>query len=454
VHGLLEKHLTLDVALRVKREIERRGRDSVVLTRASDINPAASERVLTAHNLNAEVFVSIHFNASDRHDAQGTETWVHQFASNTGTSAALCRAVQAGVLRATGLSDRNRHHPPHFIKKAKFCVLDPDGHRSRTAAVLVEVSFLDRADEEGRLLRDSYKDEIAIGLVNGIESYFGVEPDVERAPEEMPEVEDAIALAAAMEGAGQDHGAEVESGAAAGPEAVEIPGYALPDEDRGERAGTGEHVLRRLLTESLISDTARLSAPSENDAEEFSTIAIGEAPDFANAAIPSVAEAIVDGILVAPDADEFDFMAFKTFIDQLELRHFTATEFLFLGAGNQSGRCAGRNSLPPRSLWPNITNTARMLDRIRAELGSPVRILSCYRSEAYNSCIRGEPGSLHKRFNAIDWHCSSGTVREWQALARRVRASDSSFSGGIGFYPRRNFIHIDTRGRNAEWTGS
>lgn len=92
-----------------------------------------------------------------------------------------------------------------------------------------------------------------------------------------------------------------------------------------------------------------------------------------------------------------------------------------------------------------------MLDRIRTQLGAPVKILSGYRNQAYNSCISGAGGSHHMRFNAIDWRCTTGTPAQWREVARQVRVSDSRFRGGIGYYPNSNFIHIDTRGRNANW---
>ena len=141
-------------------------------TRQRRQRPGA-DRARAARTHDADVLVSIHFNASDAHNAQGTETWMHANSSSTGPSAKLCRAVQAAVVRVTGLDDRNRFHPPHFVKKAGFCVLNPGNHASRTAAVLVEVSFLDRADEDVRLQRDSYKDEIANGIANGVESSSG-----------------------------------------------------------------------------------------------------------------------------------------------------------------------------------------------------------------------------------------------------------------------------------------
>lgn len=232
VHGLKEKNLTLDLALRVKTELLKSGH-SVLLTRESDVNVAGVERAQKAKSFGADIFVSIHLNASDAHNAQGTETWVHSQASNTGASAALCRAVQAGAVKATGLADRNHSHPPHFIKKASFCVVNPANHLDRTAAVLVEVSFLDRNAEEERLRRDSYKDEIAFGISDGIEDYLGIHSAMEIAQMEgLGEVEDAIALETA---------------------ATNIRFQANVLQQEGVFRPDGAGVARRMMAESLAS---------------------------------------------------------------------------------------------------------------------------------------------------------------------------------------------------------
>ena len=237
---------------------------------------------------------------------------------------------------------------------------------------------------------------------------------------------------------------------AASPAAV--GGHMLP-EDHGPdgSAGTRAAVLRR-MARSLAADVPRLLAAPENDVAEFSFGSIGAPPDFAPAmAGERAATALVESMFAGVEIGDFDFPAFEAFARGLGLQHFTPLEFLFLGASNQTGPCAGKNSLPPRTLWPNIANTARMLDRIRGLLGAPVGILSCYRNEAYNGCISGAGGSFHKRFNAIDWRCDTGTVTQWRDVARQVRASEPRFRGGIGFYPGSSFIHIDTRGTSADW---
>lgn len=152
------------------------------------------------------------------------------------------------------------------------------------------------------------------------------------------------------------------------------------------------------------------------------------------------------------ESSGFDMARYEAFIRGLGLRHFTPAEFLFPGNSNSpGGRCAGKNALPPETLWGNIAKTARMLDEIRASLGAPVRILSCYRSPLYNTCVGGATNSPHGRFNAIDWLCETGTAPDWHRVAQEVRRANPEFAGGIGRY--RGFCHVDTRGVDRDWTG-
>lgn len=195
-NGLLEKTVTLDVAVRTKRLLEERGYD-VHLTREDDTNLSLKKRARTTARLRAPVFVSIHFNGYNNR-VQGTETFVHN--RHRRHSANLCRAVQRSVAAATGYKDRNAEHSDG-IKRAGFGVLSPDYHVSQTACVLLEVSFMDTIAEERRLRRSGYKSRIAEAIADGIENYLGVSEG--RAPEsavQLDEIGDAIELSASREG--------------------------------------------------------------------------------------------------------------------------------------------------------------------------------------------------------------------------------------------------------------
>ena len=169
--GTLEKTLTLAVGKRAVTALKAMGHD-VKITRPGDNNLGLADRAHVARSAKADAFVSIHFNASDAHNAQGTETFVHS--AGGPHSEKLCRALQPQLLTATGLKDRNEVHGG--VKKASFGVIDPGEHHPGTAAVLAEVSFLDRADVEARLKKPEYLEAIAQRIAAGIKDYLATIP--------------------------------------------------------------------------------------------------------------------------------------------------------------------------------------------------------------------------------------------------------------------------------------
>ncbi len=102
------------------------------------------------------------------------------------------------------------------------------------------------------------------------------------------------------------------------------------------------------------------------------------------------------------------------------------------------------NSLPPRSMWPNVRSTLKVIDSLADRLDLQVKdVVSVYRSPAYNAkCPGAKSNSFHMRNNAIDivFPCAPGKVA---AMARAMRSS-GMFAGGVGRYA--GFTHIDTRG--------
>lgn len=401
--GTLEKNLTLNVGLRVAAALSARGH-AAILTRATDVNLRLRDRAAVARSRKAAVFVSIHFNGSRSHDAQGTETLVET--NHTVYSARLSLTVQDALLRVTGLRDRNKSfNPSTRIKPQSLGVLKLDRHHPETAACLAEVSFLDRADEEERLRNPAYLEAIGGAIAAGIDAYLGTLLQSRAI---------SLGFGDAIEAAAETH------------DEAQIEKFLSLDMPVGVR--------RRVM----------------KDAEACEVVAMPPKP-FSRAFLSGEdQEFIIDRS--AARWDKVD--AFAAFIEGLGLRYFSPDEFLELGASNRAGECKGMNTFPPEILWPSIANTAIMLDAIRAEMGAAIRILSCYRSAAYNACIKGEANSLHTKFNAIDFTCQAGTPEIWRRIAARLRKEDSRFVGGIGIYPKRNFVHIDTRGVSRDWQGT
>lgn len=452
--GALEKTLTLDIAVRAQAILENRGLRAL-LTRTGDVNLSLAGRAGVARSNAADVFVSIHFNASTGHDAQGTETFVHT--SHAEASRRLCVAVQREMVRELGLRDRNAGHPGG-VKVGAFGVIAKASHAAQTAAVLHEVSFLDRVDEEQKLQTDAYRDRIAGALARGVEAYLGAGAEPESAAAEADGVGDAIelgAMASGMSVTAYLGGAEARGAPAPGPgqTAGWRGGHELPAEIEGGAAGGGDFHLR--IAESLQRDGLAAASAYANDVHEFEEIGPGRAFDASRFGFGVEADsAALAPLFAGVESAGFDMDRFEAFIRGLGLRHFRAAEFLFLGSGNApGGRCGGRNGLPPKALWPNIARTARMLDAIRVRLGARIDILSCYRNADYNACVGGERNSLHTEFNAVDWTCAAGSVEQWHRVATDLRRSNPEFAGGVGRYDRRGFVHVDTRGVVADWVG-
>lgn len=168
------------------------------------------------------------------------------------------------------------------------------------------------------------------------------------------------------------------------------------------------------------------------------------------------------------------------FIESLELRYFRPAELLVATE-------RALNEPPPRKLWHNIALPAIVLDRLRAELGKPIIVTSCYRVPAYNRKVGGSPGSQHQAFAAIDFKVRGVSPADVVEVLKRWRSEVNLFRipvriervpfrdpvvtfdeletwdrrgssacmmrwlGGIGRYS--TFTHLDARGKSATWTG-
>jgi len=147
----------------------------------------------------------------------------------------------------------------------------------------------------------------------------------------------------------------------------------------------------------------------------------------------------------------------ENYIDGLGLQYFKGREltpYWNRTCGNT------RNSVPPQNLWPNLARTLTVLNKLRSDLGVPIVITSSYRDPDYNACVGGVPGSEHTKALALDFVARGGTPAQWAAKLSSYRGRTFNipgignyvFHGGIGTYPSRNFVHVDTRGTDVNWT--
>lgn len=148
---LYEKHLALDVSLRLKRYLEGKG-ISTTLTRQRDVFIPLGDRPAVSNAISKSIFVSIHFNYVSYAGPAGTETW---YFSSAGQQ--LAAQIQNAV--ATGLGTPNRG-----VKFARFKVL----RDSIVPAALVEGGFISTGNDRTRVLDPRYRQRLAELVGEGI----------------------------------------------------------------------------------------------------------------------------------------------------------------------------------------------------------------------------------------------------------------------------------------------
>jgi N-acetylmuramoyl-L-alanine amidase len=184
---LHEKQVVLDIANRVRNRLQARG-IKVELTRESDRNLDLDARCRKAAALKADVFVSIHANATKDRNVRGAETFVlalpGRYSSNSygggklptdtntgnrydAANMVLGYRIQQSLIKATGQEDRG-------VKRARFEVL----RDAPCPAALVEMAFLSNPKDEAMAIDSAGRDRIARGIADGISAYLS---DVNRA---------------------------------------------------------------------------------------------------------------------------------------------------------------------------------------------------------------------------------------------------------------------------------
>ncbi len=159
--GLLEKDVNLKVAMKLKNLLEAEGAE-VLMTRYDDSAVSITQRWQMANAWGAHRFISIHHNAMDNQPwVNGTETWVHQYASEE--SLQLANAVQAELVGELGLPNRG-------VKRTVINSPYDFGVLKNTTmpAILTEASFISNPEEEQRLRDDSYLAREAMAIMRGI----------------------------------------------------------------------------------------------------------------------------------------------------------------------------------------------------------------------------------------------------------------------------------------------
>ena len=159
IGGMRETDIVLEVSKQVKQLLSDKG-VKVRLTRKNEVGLDLPPRVSFANKMDADVFVSIHANASrgKRRDINGLET----FYFRGWRGRLLAKRIQKQILRVSPGS------PDRGVKQGRFYVIK----NTKMPAVLVEIGFLTGRLDARRLEKAAHRKRIAYAISKGILEYL------------------------------------------------------------------------------------------------------------------------------------------------------------------------------------------------------------------------------------------------------------------------------------------
>ena len=200
--GTYEKNLALSYARELKRQLEQTGLYRVVLTRDRDVFIPLRDRFAIAHEVNGDLFLSLHANTVKQNHVVGGSVYTLSERASDAEAAALARKenlsdIIAGVKFAGQTEDvskilidlaqretmnLSKHFANMLVKRlgekvklvrnthryAGFAVL-----KSPTVpSVLVEIGYISNSTEEKLLLSSRHRAKVSRAIVEAVGRYF------------------------------------------------------------------------------------------------------------------------------------------------------------------------------------------------------------------------------------------------------------------------------------------
>jgi N-acetylmuramoyl-L-alanine amidase len=210
-HGTYEKEVTLAIARKLKAQIDAEPNMRAILTRDGDYFVSLVDRVHKARRVRADLFVSVHADAYIKPHARGSSVFA---LSERGATSAAARWLAKKENEADLIGGVNLDVPDPYVKQVLLdlsqtatisdsiklgrAVLDQIGgintlHKARVEqagfavlkapdipSILVETAFISNPQEEKRLKRADYQEQMALAIVEGIKKYFANNPPLAR----------------------------------------------------------------------------------------------------------------------------------------------------------------------------------------------------------------------------------------------------------------------------------
>ncbi|MCK5099255.1 MAG: N-acetylmuramoyl-L-alanine amidase, partial [Desulfobacteraceae bacterium] len=194
-----EKNITLKLAQKLAKKLRKKLGCEVILTRTTDRYIALEERTAIANTKKADLFISLHCNASKSKSLKGFETYFLNLATDDQAIAVAARenatskknisdlesilndlmqnakikesSRLASIVQTSLISNLQKKYSQIKdlgVKQAPFYVLIG----ARMPAILIETSFISNKTECKRMVTDKYQNSVCDAITDGVEKYI------------------------------------------------------------------------------------------------------------------------------------------------------------------------------------------------------------------------------------------------------------------------------------------
>ena len=160
--------MNLSISLKLKTELENRGYTVHMTRSVHEVNISNKERAQYAETVKADIAVRIHGNGSSNQSVRGAEVYVpgpnNPYVSHlANASKVLGNNVLSEYCKATGISSRGV-----FVSDTMTGM-----NWSTVPVIILEVGFMSNAAEDQLMQDQTVQNNMAQGIANGIDKYFG-----------------------------------------------------------------------------------------------------------------------------------------------------------------------------------------------------------------------------------------------------------------------------------------
>ncbi|MEH7349760.1 N-acetylmuramoyl-L-alanine amidase family protein [Gottfriedia acidiceleris] len=156
-NGTNEKDVTLTMAKNIQNELENRTDAKVILTRNDDVKISLEDRVEIAEESNADLFVSIHFDAFFTNEVEGITTYYNKIVDEP-----IARLMHDHIF-TNGLDARDRG-----VSFGDYYVLRENPRPS----ILLELGYISNSTDEARMNSEEFQTKTTNSIVDGMVDYL------------------------------------------------------------------------------------------------------------------------------------------------------------------------------------------------------------------------------------------------------------------------------------------